>query len=518
MRWRMAVGWASRALVCVSLLSWAILASAAMVWAEPPIQSEEGRKVHHSIQKATDGGFWGVVGIARKGKLDLAMGYGWADLDQQPVTPDTIFELASLSKQVTATAILKLAQQGKLKLDAPLSTFWKDIPEDKHDMTVAHLLRHTSGLDRSLGVPYTSPLDRAAYVKHILAKPRTHFPGDHFSYSNVGYALLAAIVEEVTGGSFEDYCREHVFKPAGLSRTGFITDPRFTKDKNVAARMGAAPGQNAVNWHWGWGYRGMGGVVSTLNDLLVWDRALRGNKVLDAAHRAELYTPTEDGDYACGWRMGTTSKGTRKASHSGGVQGFGIWMTRYLEDDAVVIVMTNNRRDLRRLVEIAEDAVDPKPRVRATIDVSHLTLTKYRAAELGGDCTFHVKTKGDLRVITITHGKKPVATIELPAGFEKKVVADLRRGASARRGDDKGGPPAVEGGVYLAAYGGTPKLTLDERVSITILPMYRGRGENGPIVDKRVVFVLNDGKARNWPIMVKMNVAAVEQLIEALET
>lgn len=505
---RMMMGWMA------GLAAFLLVGTAA---AEPPIGSDLGRDVHRRIQEATDGGFWGVVGVARKGKLDLAMGYGWADLDQQPVDADTVFELASLSKQVTATAVLKLAQQGKLKLDAPLNTFWKDIPEDKHDMTVRHLLQHRSGLDRSLGVPYTSPLDRAAYVKHILAKPRTHFPGDHFSYSNVGYALLAAIVEEVTGGSFEAYCHEHVFKPAGLSRTGFIGDERLKKDPNVAARMGAGPGQNAVNWHWGWGYKGMGGVVSTLNDLFVWDRALRGDKVLDAAHRKILFTPGEDGDYACGWRIGTTSKGTRTASHSGGVQGFGIWMTRYLEDDAVVILMTNSRRDLPSLVGMAQEAIDPKPRVKADIDVSHLELTKYNAADFGTDVAFDVATENGEKILAVKHAGKVVARVTMPAGFEKKVIADLRRGAAARKADDEGGPPAMEGGIYLSAYSGTTKLNLREKLTITILPMYRGRGPKGPIVDKRVVFVLNDAKARNWPIMIKMNVAAVEQLIEALE-
>ena len=484
--------------------------------AEPPIGSELGRQVHRRIQEATDGGFWGVVGVARGGEIDLAMGYGWADLDRQPVNADTVFELASVSKQVTATAILKLAQLGKLSLDDTLDRFWKDLPEDKHDMTVRHLLHHRSGLDRSLGVPYTSTLDRAAYVKHILATRRTHAPGDHFSYSNVGYALLAAIVEEVVGAPFEVWCRIHLFEPAGLTRTSFIGDERLKKDPNVAVRMGAASGQSAVNWHWGWGYKGMGGVVTTLNDIFVWDRALRDDTILDAKHRALLHEAPEGGDYACGWRMGTTSKGRRKASHSGGVQGFGIWVTRYLEDDAIVVLMTNNRRDLHTLAGIAEDAVDPTPRLLADIDVSALPLNESKAVEMGADVAFAVEKTESGRILGVFHNDLLVARITIPTGFEKKIIADLQRGAAARRGDDKGGPAAMEGGIYLSAYGGTRGLELREALTVTILPMYRGRGPNGPVVDKRVVFVLNDGKARNWPIMIKMNVAAVEKLIELL--
>ena len=135
-------------------------------------------------------------------------------------------------------------------------------------------------------------IPRKAYLKRVLGEPLLSEPGAKFEYSNVGYALLAAIVEEVTRGPFEDYCEKHLFKPAKMRDTGFIGDRDLAKTKRASARKGDR-GKTAAEWHWGWGYRGMGGVVSTVHDLHRWDRALRSGKVLDDATREILYRPAQ---------------------------------------------------------------------------------------------------------------------------------------------------------------------------------------------------------------------------------
>ncbi|MDA1193967.1 MAG: serine hydrolase [Planctomycetota bacterium] len=502
---------------CVPILALPLLLLlAGPAAAEPPVATPLGERVDRAVQQATEGGFWGGVAVARGGKSDLIKGYGFADYAGRPVGPDTLFELASVSKQVTATAILRLVQQGKLALDDTLATFWPKVPADKHDITVGHLLHHRAGLDSSLGVPYDSPLDRTAYVAHILQAPRTHVPGDHFSYSNVGYALLAAIVEERAKTSFEQYCREQLFKPAKLTRTGFIGEQRLLNDSDVAGRFGADKDHTAVNWHYGFGYRGMGGVVTTLNDMLLWDRALRGDRVLDAKHRALLYD-AEGGEYACGWMVEPTPRGTTKVHHSGGVKGFGIWVTRFLEEDAVIAIFTNNRKDLYDLVKRVEDIVFPPPRLTATVDVSGLPLSPYSAFESAEGCTWVVAKDEAGKVLRMMNGQRVIVEITMPAGYERKVIAGLRQAAEARRHDDKGGKAAMDVGVYLNAYGGKPRLELTEQLEIQVLPQYQGSGPNGPIVDKRPVLILQDGVVRNWTMMVKMNVAATHALIKALE-
>ncbi len=483
--------------------------------APPTYGSALGRSIDAALQRKTDGGFWGAVLVARGGKVDLAKGYGNADLAQRPIDASTIFELASVSKQVTATAILRLEQQGKLKTTDTLATFWPKIPEDKREMQVQHLLNHTSGLAGSIGVPYHSPIDREAYVAHVLTKPRTHFPGDHFSYSNVGYALLAAIVEKVTGGTFEAYCAAELFKPARLTRTGFINDQRLLEDANVAVRMGGAATDTAVRWHWGWGYRGMGGVVTTLNDLLLWDRALRTDVLLNKGQRTKLFTPAEGG-YACGWKIGPTAGGQVRASHSGSVKGFGVWLTHYRADDAMIAIWTNGRRDLGTLNALIEEALYPQPKVTAVVDATGLTLTKHRAALLGTGCSWQViKERGQKR-LHLNRDGKAIVRIVLPEGSEARIIAELGRAARARRADDPGKPASMDSDIYLNAYPGKSRIELTDKVTVTVMPLYRGRGPNGPTVDKRATLIIHDGTLRAWPLMVKMNLAATEALIEAL--
>jgi CubicO group peptidase (beta-lactamase class C family) len=162
----------------------------------------------------------------------------------------------------------------------------------------------------------------------MLAPALVGTPGAKFSYSNVGYALLAAVVEVVTGKPFEDYVRKELFGPAGLTETGFIDDAALKKLGRATVRRcdDCEPTWTAVDWWWGWGYRGMGGVVTSARDFVKWDRALRGDKVLGAAAKAKYFTPALE-DYACGWKTGRTPRGKPTATHSGGVRGYAIEVT-----------------------------------------------------------------------------------------------------------------------------------------------------------------------------------------------
>ena len=507
--------------LCLAWAAGAAGAAEAREENEAVVRGPVAAQIDEALQRETKGAFWGAVLVAREGEILLAKGYGFADYAQKPNGPDTLFEIASLSKQVTAAAILKLEQQGKLKTSATLDVFFDGLPEDKHEMQVLHLLHHTSGLSKGLGVPYDSPMTRTAYIAHVLEKRRTHAPGDHFSYSNVGYAILAAIVEVASGTSFEEYCRTHLFQPAGLRDTGFIGDKRLLESGGAAARIGNGPSTwSAVNWHWGWGYRGMGGVVTTLRDLLAWDRALRGDRVLGAAARKTLFTPGES-DYACGWRIETSPRGTQIATHGGGVMGFRCILARGLDEDFVVAVLTNDAGDPHRMRSIVEESLHPAPRVEATIDVTPASLSRYRAAEFPSGLRWRVEKGEQVYALILEDDRKrtPVR-IRIPKTYAAKVVAGLESGIAARMRDDDGKAAAMEGGVYLSGY---PKewdgrsFDLKEKLGIDILPLYRGRGEDGKaVVDKRVVFVLTDGRYRMWPVMIKMNVAAARTLLQAI--
>src|SRR3989338_219822 len=141
-------------------------------------------------QRAGEGKFWGAVAVARGGAVLLARGYGMADFDTRANTPDTLFEIASVSKQVTATAVLRLAQDKTRNLGAPLSRFFKGVPTEKQAVAVRQLLHHTSGIDNETGLSYGSPATREEFVKLVLAAPMISKPGEKFAYFNSGYALL----------------------------------------------------------------------------------------------------------------------------------------------------------------------------------------------------------------------------------------------------------------------------------------------------------------------------------------
>lgn len=329
--------------------------------AKPPAHPKLAAAVDEAVARIGRGEFWGTVLAARKGEVLFVKGYGFADYKAKPNGPDTLYELASASKQVTATAILRLEQKKRLRTGDSLAKVFKGVPKDKEKVTIDHLLHHTSGLSPQLGKPYGWTGARDQYVKEMLEPPLVDEPGKKFSYSNVGYALLAAVVEEVTGESFEDHVRKELFQPAGLKDTGFIGDKHLIESERVTVRKAddMLPDWTAAKWMYGWGYRGMGGVVTTALDLVKWDRALRGDKILGAAAKAKLYKPDLD-KYACGWTVEPGTRGGTKVHHSGGVRGYACQVARWLEDDVLVVVLSNGKVSPHEIEAAVYEAVHTK--------------------------------------------------------------------------------------------------------------------------------------------------------------
>ncbi len=182
-----------------------------------------------------------ALAVVKDGRLVLARGYGWADRDAcRPVQPDSLFRIASLSKAVTATAVLQLVEQGKLKLDAKVYDVL-DLqryaqPEGQFDprtkqITILHLLQHTAGFDRdasfdpmfrsvriSKSVGSTPPAGPADIIRYMAPRPLDFTPGERFAYSNYGYCLLGRVIETISGEPYETYVRKHVLRPLGIKR------------------------------------------------------------------------------------------------------------------------------------------------------------------------------------------------------------------------------------------------------------------------------------------------------------
>jgi CubicO group peptidase (beta-lactamase class C family) len=312
-------------------------------------------KYDELLRRYTMYGFSGAVLVARGGKIILNRGYGMANKELGlPNTSETVFAIGSLTKQFTAAAILQLEEKGKLKTEDLISKYLGNMPPDKAEITIHHLLTHTSGVvGDSANAQF--PLDnRDAYVEAVKGIKLRNKPGEKYFYSNVGYNLLAAIVEKVSGLGFEDYLAKNLFKPAGMKNSGFAGKEFWSeKVKSVGYEPSAIGSGNvskaekprASNWS----DQGAGGVLTTTGDLYKWYRALQKEKILSAASRKKLYTPFLN-DYAYGWEIRKTKKEKLYIQHGGDVPGFQSWFAQFPEDDLLIITLVNNRMRWRTLL------------------------------------------------------------------------------------------------------------------------------------------------------------------------
>lgn len=391
-----------------------------------PMNEGAVRRLAASAESAMGRRFWGFAAVGVRGKVVWSAARGTGQ-DAVKVCEDTLFEVSSVSKQFTAAAILKLQEEGKLALDDRLCAFFPDAPHDKSGIRVRDLLGHTSGLDPDFGLEYDSRATREQYISEVFASRLVSPAGEAFDYANINYSLLAAIVEVAAGHPFEDYLRANIFDPAGLASTGFIGEPWLIDSRWDCARMcdGEADG-TAANWFWGWGYRGMGGVVASARDLFVWDRALRGDTVLADHAKRQMYEPGKGG-YGLGWFVEPTGRGTQKAWHSGSVSGFEALFARYLEDDVVVVVLSNEDSDVERIGRAIEDALFDRPAMAVFFSPEH-PAADAPGARLG-DLEVSAETSGDIVVLTLVEGGSgaSIAALSMPVGYKQLVAFDLER-------------------------------------------------------------------------------------------
>lgn len=299
--------------------------------------------------------FMGAVLVARSGQILLDKGYGYADLEWQiPDSPETKFRLGSMTKQFTAAAILMLEERGKLSTDDLVKKYMPDAPAAWDKITIYNLLTHTSGIPNFTSFPdyrtsEGSPTTPAQLVARFRDKPLDFQPGEKWSYSNSGYVLLGYLIEKISGQTYQNFIQENFFKPLGMNDSGY--------DSNSAIIMhrasGYAPGPSGpVNA----GYIEMsipfsaGALYSTTHDLLRWDAALYGGKVLSPAALKKMTTPFKQ-NYACGL-MVQTVQGHTEYEHGGGIEGFNTDMAYYPDEKLALIALSNlNGNAPSRIVE-----------------------------------------------------------------------------------------------------------------------------------------------------------------------
>ncbi len=288
-----------------------------------------------------------AIAVVKDGRLIKALGYGMANVELNvPATKDTVFEIGSVSKQITAAGIMLLVEEGKINLDEKISKYLPSAPESWNRVTVRNLLTHTSGIKSYTGLSgfeLTKRLKRDEFIKAIGAYPLEFEPGDQYNYSNSGYNLLGFMIESVTGKSYWDFVRERIFQPLGMNQTA-NRDPQFI----VPNRADGYEWENGKLVGRDYDLTDIfsaGAIVSTVVDLAKWDAALRGETFLKKESKTQIWTPVRfnNGEiypYGFGWNV-TEFRGHRLISHSGQTAGFAANISRFIDDNLTVIALTN---------------------------------------------------------------------------------------------------------------------------------------------------------------------------------
>lgn len=288
-----------------------------------------------------------AVAVVKNGRVVRMKGYGVASLEfGVPVTTETVFEIGSVSKQMTAAGIMLLVQEGKVNLDERISKYLPDIPEAWKDVTVRHLLTHTSGIKSYTGLDgfdLSQRMSMADFIKKLSPYPLEFIPGEKNIYSNSGFNLLAYIIETQSGKRYFDFMRERIFVPLGMTKTA-DRDPQFIiplrangyewRDNRYNGRDG-----NLTD------LMGAGSIVSTISDMTKWESALRGNRLLNAESKKTIWTQFTFSNgklspYGFGWRISDV-RGHKLIGHTGQTAGFGAAIFRYVDEDVTVIALTN---------------------------------------------------------------------------------------------------------------------------------------------------------------------------------
>ncbi len=285
-----------------------------------------------------------AIAVVKDGKVIKAEGYGLANVELNiPAKPESVFQIGSVSKQLIAAGILLLMQEGKLSLDDKISKFLDGTPETWKEITVRHLLTHTSGIVRE--APGFNPhkiQDDAEVIKTAYPLPLRFAPGEKWEYCNVGYFSLAEIIRKVSGKPWGDYLNEHLFQPLGMNATRTTTTTEIVPNRADGYVWRDGKYRNAEIF---FALRPSGAFLSTVLDLAKWDAALYSDQLFKPATREQMWTPVKLNSgvahpYGFGWELDAVN-GHKRVQHGGSLPGFRATITRYLDDKLTVIVLTN---------------------------------------------------------------------------------------------------------------------------------------------------------------------------------
>ena len=291
-----------------------------------------------------------ALAVVKDGKIALARGYGFANVEYQvSVKPETIFQSGSTGKQFTATAVMMLMEEGKLSLDDKITRYFPDAPDAWRDITIRHLLTHTSGMtdypqDFDLRRDYTEE----ELLQRIKTIPIAFQPGEKWSYSNLAYVTLGILIHKVSGKFYGDFLQERIFKPLEMTTARIISEADIVPNRAAGYRLvnGQLKNQNWVSPSLN--TTADGALYLTVYDMAKWDAALYTEKLLKRSSLEQMWTPVKlnsgkTSPYGFGWALGEV-RGHHIIEHGGSWQGFKAQITRYVDDKLTIILFANQAR------------------------------------------------------------------------------------------------------------------------------------------------------------------------------
>jgi len=291
------------------------------------------------------------IGIVKKGKIIKAKGYGFANLEHKvPATENTVYKLASVSKQIIATAIMSLTQDGRLKLTDTVSKYFKNAPASWSNITVRHLLNHTSGLERespAFDINLVQPdsiLIKASYGDTLVFST-----GSRWQYCNLGYFMLADIIRQVSGQPFKHFMMNEIFLKYDLDKTQ-ITSPVVLVPGRADGYM-LAGRDSVINAQEYTALRPSGAFISTVTDIMKWELLIQQNRILTKKNWTLMWSDVVKTDaanpksefYGYGW-FKTTYKERELVYHGGSLPGFRTVYCRFPADGTAIVILTNSNQ------------------------------------------------------------------------------------------------------------------------------------------------------------------------------
>ncbi len=388
-------------------------------------------EVREYLSQLQELGFAGVIAVSQGGRPVLAEGYGLADREQGiPWTPATVSTVGSLTKQFTGATLLLLEEQGHLSINDPISKYLDGVPDDKRFITLHQLLTHSSGIADLDDAGDFDPIGRDEFVQRILNQPLESRPGENYQYSNAGYSLLGAIIELVTGLSYEQFLRNTVLIPSGIYETGYILpswgEGRLAQGYEAGQRWGTLLERPFDDDGPYWVLRANGGLHSTAYDMLRWAHALMTGGVLSPESMAAYWAPqiSEGGDshYGYGWSI-VDADGSTLVTHDGSNGIHFAEATIVPSRELVVFLMSNVRAELPMVGQIVDQVTarllngTPLPTLPQVRKVPGSELETWTGVyELEGGGSLDISLEGstlrasgkDRKGFTVLHSTRPV--------------------------------------------------------------------------------------------------------------